>query len=107
MRTLDEAEVRIQDSEARSQETDVRAPLTGPRRTRARTRVTRQGALARHSSLSTRHCRICPDPTIWYFTEVSSDKAKGPRQWSFWVLMPISAPKPNSPPSVKRVEAFQ
>ena len=26
---------------------------------------------------------------------------------SFWVEMPISAPRPNSPPSVKRVEAFQ
>ena len=30
----------------------------------------------------------------------------GPRAWSFCVEMPISAPKPNSPPSVKRVEAF-
>ena len=30
----------------------------------------------------------------------------GPRACSFWVEMPISAPRPNSPPSVKRVEAF-
>ena len=30
----------------------------------------------------------------------------GPRAWSFWVLMPISHPRPNSPPSVNRVEAF-
>ena len=30
----------------------------------------------------------------------------GPRAWSFWVLMPISAPKPNSSPSTKRVEAL-
>ena len=30
----------------------------------------------------------------------------GPRAWSFWVLMPISAPKPNSAPSVKRVDAL-
>ena len=30
----------------------------------------------------------------------------GPRAWSFWVEMPISQPKPNSPPSVKRVEAL-
>jgi len=30
----------------------------------------------------------------------------GPRAWSFWVLMPISAPKPNCSPSVKRVEAL-
>ena len=31
----------------------------------------------------------------------------GPRAWSFWVEMPISQPRPNSPPSVNRVEAFQ
>ena len=30
----------------------------------------------------------------------------GPRAWSFWVEMPISAPSPNSKPSVKRVEAL-
>ena len=30
----------------------------------------------------------------------------GPRAWSFWVEMPISQPRPNSPPSVKRVEAL-
>src|SRR5258708_8795453 len=51
--------------------------------------------------------RTCPVPTISYFEEVSSASAKGPRQWSFWVLMPISSQKPNSAPSVKRVEAFQ
>ena len=51
--------------------------------------------------------RIWPEPTISYFDDVSSASAKGPRQWSFCVLMPISAPKPNSAPSVKRVEAFQ
>src|SRR5580704_17573239 len=51
--------------------------------------------------------RTCPVPTISYFDEVSSASAKGPRQCNFWVLMPISAPKPNSVPSVKRVEAFQ
>ena len=31
-------------------------------------------------------------------------EAHGPRAWSFWVEMPISQPRPNSPPSVKRVE---
>ena len=31
----------------------------------------------------------------------------GPRAWSLSVEMPISAPKPNSPPSVKRVLAFR
>ena len=30
----------------------------------------------------------------------------GPRACSFWVEMPISAPNPNSPPSVNRVEAL-
>ena len=30
----------------------------------------------------------------------------GPRACSFWVLIPISAPKPNCSPSVKRVEAL-
>ena len=30
----------------------------------------------------------------------------GPRAWSFWVEMPISQPRPNSPPSVKRVETL-
>ena len=30
----------------------------------------------------------------------------GPRACSFWVEIPISAPKPNSKPSVNRVEAF-
>ena len=51
--------------------------------------------------------RIWPVPMISYLVEVSSFRAKGPRQWSFWVLIPISAPKPNSAPSVNRVEAFQ
>ena len=37
---------------------------------------------------------------------VSSGRAIGPRAWSFWVEMPISAPNPNSPPSVKRVLAL-
>ena len=37
---------------------------------------------------------------------VKASSPIGPRAWSFCVLMPISAPKPNSFPSVKRVEAF-
>ena len=37
---------------------------------------------------------------------VSSRRPMGPRAWSFWVEMPISAPKPNSSPSTKRVEAL-
>jgi len=51
--------------------------------------------------------RTCPFPTTSNLVEVSSASAKGPRQCSFWVLIPISAPKPNSAPSEKRVEAFQ
>ena len=31
----------------------------------------------------------------------------GPLAWSFCVEMPISQPRPNSPPSVKRVEQFR
>ena len=37
---------------------------------------------------------------------VSSRSAIGPRAWSFWVLMPISAPKPNWAPSVNAVETL-
>lgn len=33
-------------------------------------------------------------------------QADRPRAWSFCVEMPISQPRPNSPPSVKRVEAL-
>ena len=33
-------------------------------------------------------------------------KAMGPRAWNFWVLIPISAPMPNWPPSVNRVLAL-
>ena len=40
------------------------------------------------------------------FVVVSSGRPIGPRAWSFCVEMPISAPKPNSPPSVNRVEAL-
>ena len=39
-------------------------------------------------------------------TDVNCSTPMGPRACSFWVLMPISAPKPNTPPSVKRVEAL-
>ena len=58
-----------------------------------------------HESLPLGSDLSCTDDFV--FGEVSSSRANGPRQCSFCVLMPISAPKPNSPPSVKRVEAFQ
>src|SRR4051812_10151981 len=50
--------------------------------------------------------RTWPSPVTTYLVEVISGSPIGPRAWSFWVLIPISAPKPNSPPSVKRVEAL-
>ena len=45
-------------------------------------------------------------PVTTYFVEVISGSPIGPRACSFWVEIPISAPKPNSPPSVNRVLAF-
>ena len=41
-----------------------------------------------------------------YLVLVSSGSPIGPRACSFCVEIPISAPKPNSPPSVNRVEAL-
>ena len=38
-----------------------------------------------------------------YLQLVSSSSPMGPRACIFWVEMPISAPRPNSPPSVNRV----
>ena len=51
--------------------------------------------------------RTCPFPITSYFDDVNSLRANGPRQCSFCVLIPISAPNPNSPPSENRVDAFQ
>src|SRR3982074_1841097 len=48
-----------------------------------------------------------PLPRTTYLYVVSSSNAIGPRACRRLVLMPISAPNPNSPPSLKRVEAFQ
>jgi len=47
-----------------------------------------------------------PVPSTTYFVVQSSRSPSGPRAWSFWVELAISAPIPNSPPSVKRVEAL-
>ena len=41
-----------------------------------------------------------------YLVVHNSSNPMGPRAWSFWVEMPISQPRPNSPPSVNRVEAL-
>ena len=60
------------------------------------------------SSLFTLHFSlICPSPSIIHLYVVISSNAIGPRGPSFCVLMPISAPNPNCPPSVKLVGAFQ
>jgi len=50
--------------------------------------------------------RIWPLPYMMYLVEVSSFNPMGPLACSFWVLIPISAPNPNSKPSVNRVEAL-
>ena len=53
-----------------------------------------------------RYGRIWPSPSTRYLKVHSSRGPIGPRACSFWVELPISAPIPNSPPSVKRVEAL-
>src|SRR5204863_8783932 len=50
--------------------------------------------------------RICPEPSTTYLYVQSSRTPIGPRACSFCVELPISAPMPNSPPSVKRVDAL-
>ena len=50
---------------------------------------------------------IWPSPLITYFVVVSSLIPIGPRACSFCVEIPISPPKPNSPPSENLVEAFK
>lgn len=52
------------------------------------------------------HSRICPLPRMTYLYVVSSRRPIGPRACKRLVEMPTSAPKPNSYPSVKRVEAL-
>lgn len=49
---------------------------------------------------------IWPLPLTRYLNVVRASRPIGPRTWSFCVDMPISAPSPNSKPSVKRVLAF-
>src|SRR5437588_11496901 len=50
--------------------------------------------------------RMWPSPSTKYLNVHSSRIPIGPLAWSFWVEFPISAPIPNSPPSVNRVEAL-
>src|SRR5699024_2226440 len=53
-----------------------------------------------------RQGRTCPVPRAIQLVLVSSDNPMGPRPCSFWVEIPISAPKPNISPSVQAVEAL-
>ena len=53
-----------------------------------------------------RQDRTWPSPVTTYLVVHSSRRPIGPRACSFCVELPISAPMPNSPPSVKRVDAF-
>ena len=50
---------------------------------------------------------IAPSPSTTYLVVKRAESPIGPRACSFCVLIPISAPKPKTNPSVKRVEAFQ
>lgn len=50
--------------------------------------------------------RICPFPKIIYFVVVSASSPIGPLACNFCVLIPISAPNPNSNPSVNLVDAL-
>src|SRR4051812_44757342 len=52
------------------------------------------------------HYRMWPSPSTTYFVVQSSRTPMGPRACSFCVELPISAPMPNSPPSVNRVDAL-
>ena len=75
----------------------------------AHTRWPRWGGLnipPRMPSLRDRYGRTWPAPSTTYLYVHSSRTPIGPRACSFCVELPISAPMPNSPPSVKRVEAF-
>ena len=52
------------------------------------------------------HGRVWPEPRTRYLNEVSCSTPTGPRACMRPVAMPISAPKPNSPPSANWVEAL-
>src|SRR5215470_7987154 len=52
------------------------------------------------------HGLVWPEPRTRYLNVVSCSTPTGPRAWKRPVAMPISAPKPNSPPSANWVEAL-
>src|SRR5215217_2468273 len=61
---------------------------------------------AEQADLGHPYGRTWPVPSTRYLNVHSSRSPIGPRACSFWVEFPISAPIPNSPPSVKRVDAL-
>jgi len=69
----------------------------------ASTSATQRRAAARSSVTI---ASVWPVPRATYLYVVSSRNPIGPRACSFWVELPISAPIPNSKPSVKRVDAL-
>src|SRR5690606_7519930 len=75
--------------EAAAEEADPHAPLGG-----------RPLQIVRHQGL------VWPLPRTWYLNEQSCSSPTGPRAWNLPVAMPISPPKPNSPPSANCVEAL-
>src|SRR5712691_52223 len=52
------------------------------------------------------HGLVWPEPRTRYLNVVSCSTPTGPRAWKRPVAIPISAPKPNSPPSANCVEAL-
>src|SRR3569833_2225979 len=51
--------------------------------------------------------RVCPLPRTRYLNEQSCSSPTGPRAWNLPVAMPISPPKPLSPPSAYWVVALR
>lgn len=66
----------------------------------------RSKKLAKFIVFAVSYGRICPSPKITYFVVVSASNPIGPLACNFWVLIPISAPNPNSNPSVNLVDAL-
>ena len=93
---------------ARGGRARVRAlELDGPRRPQRLRRPAPLPRLTRSAPAGwARQARIWPSPCTTYFVVVMSARPTGPRACRRAVELPISAPKPNSPPSVKRVEAL-
>src|SRR5699024_7315781 len=69
-------------------------------------RVERAAEDADRRSACSHGQRTCPSPKTTYFCDVSPSRPTGPRACSLSVEMPISAPRPYSKPSAKRVEAL-